>query len=1413
MNTKNKNTRKRRRISTTTTNAGNGGSSGGGSDGGGQQQKQPKQQKQKQQQRYASSSCTGAAAAAPAVRILKKYNPRTSAIAFEERITTSTITSEVRLRHEAVRYTTRYLEQLTHATFTHVGALPVCARIVHTLDWLTPTTPTNTDTDTNTTSSDDSKNDQDRDQDQDQDNNDWNYCQALFGLAAATTTTASTATTSTATQPILQIRYPFEVLPVFIISSSLVANCRNDRNALCYSMWKQFNNMNNSSGTAQDSNDTTNASHDTNSNNTTNTNTKTICLYLPHLLSTWNETLNVLWDGLLHHYENTTIAPSRKRRTATATTEGGGGVETEATPYTEEEAIMNSGNDNDNDDDDMEAIMQRCMEDPNDPESQRYMYHISKRKYYEHMVSDDTAQSKSKIFGTKQTITGKTKKQQSLQDFILEFLLYVYDDDEQQYATKPTGSGDDGGAPRNLIVLIEDPRIRHEETIITAATAAAASSSSGIGLGGAGSGMTNNWIVQQQLLRTLIVWRTQYGIPISLVVMNSQNSSTTNNNVSSSSASNKNLLLNPSYFNSSFCSGTIRTIRYTVPLPKTTTVRPTTTRTLAASPRSTLSPADTDTIASTTTTTNASTNINMGIPVWCQYFFNEIKQTPLPLLVSPQIQLRLRQQQQQESSAATVSASASASVTATDVFLRLCTDTIEHDSSCTTFIDKLRTKIITEFLIYKGSFVWDALSIADSPARYEYTKYGDSNNNVDKRRGDSCHDGPNDMLTHDHDGRDSNNNCKKEGKTTTNYNGKNNVTDHSKLATTPSSSSLSSSSITKSMYTIGNDDVNIFSPQFVAWMCSYHNAQKLLSPSLPSTTSKSENRMSLSDKCDALLYCYGLMKEPNNKNDSSNNCSNHKKKFINSNNNGRKNKSNNNYYCRNDNTDININNINNDTGRLRFWWTISCSLLPLHILSLSTVSLSLSSFTTTTTKMTAIANRARMATIANELLGQYNWILQQLADVYHEMTTTMSEKEDDDDKPVVDEVEKKQEEQGEAVSSSLTTMTTSLLPTTSTTIGTSTNTAIATPAVIAASNNEEEIDDNEMNETSNGNSWFASAISRIIGRATAEEVSTAKSESEHEEQEGKTEGEAEVKIDEKKQNNKDKRAGNDDEYDYVEWTLRRYLQRSNSKQNNDDDHHNDVGTPRRSTRISTTKPNTAHNDGRGDKDYSNVDERKRWELITMVREMVILIDALNKMTTTIVTNSSKNKNGDDDDEEDAAIIGYNKIRKGVSETILKMNRIALGQVEEWTSRWIEINPLMPIAAAAVSTTAKTKTKDEIFHTSIINNNGDGRPMNIRRRILDNLPTGSRQLYEILVDHGRQSSTIDRDEWFRTYGGTVEDFAVGVWTLRQCGLVRPKKTKMTQDAVGSGTGKGKQQQQRRRRQLEVIVYEKVAVVWC
>jgi hypothetical protein len=140
----------------------------------------------------------------------------------------------------------------------------------------------------------------------------------------------------------------------------------------------------------------------------------------------------------------------------------------------------------------------------------------------------------------------------------------------------------------------------------------------------------------------------------------------------------------------------------------------------------------------------------------------------------------------------------------------------------------------------------------------------------------------------------------------------------------------------------------------------------------------------------------------------------------------------------------------------------------------------------------------------------------------------------------------------------------------------------------------------------------------------------------------------------------------------------------------------------------------------------------------------------------------------------------------------------LERVEYWTRRWIEINPLMSMMTSPVEEEEATNTHNA---SSSSNNNNDGRPINFRRRILDNLPYGSRQLYELL--EGRLS--VDRDDWYHTFGGTVEDFAIGVWTLRKCGLIRPKKTTTTTKTTGK--------QQRGKQQQEVITYEKVAVVWC
>merc|ERR1712194_839121 len=110
---------------------------------------------------------------------------------------------------------------------------------------------------------------------------------------------------------------------------------------------------------------------------------------------------------------------------------------------------------------------------------------------------------------------------------------------------------------------------------------------------------------------------------------------------------------------------------------------------------------------------------------------------------------------------------------------------------------------------------------------------------------------------------------------------------------------------------------------------------------------------------------------------------------------------------------------------------------------------------------------------------------------------------------------------------------------------------------------------------------------------------------------------------------------------------------------------------------------------------------------------------------------------------------------------------------------MEFNPFMAASSS-----------EEVNELSSI----ETRPVNCRRRILDNLPVGSRQLYQAL--EGRLS--IDREDWYHSFGGTIEDFTVGVWTLRKSGLIRPKKT--------IAAKKSKKSQ-------EVISYEKVAVVWC
>mmetsp|Transcript_32024 Transcript_32024/g.34410 ORF Transcript_32024/g.34410 Transcript_32024/m.34410 type:complete len:220 (-) Transcript_32024:7-666(-) len=219
----------------------------------------------------------------------------------------------------------------------------------------------------------------------------------------------------------------------------------------------------------------------------------------------------------------------------------------------------------------------------------------------------------------------------------------------------------------------------------------------------------------------------------------------------------------------------------------------------------------------------------------------------------------------------------------------------------------------------------------------------------------------------------------------------------------------------------------------------------------------------------------------------------------------------------------------------------------------------------------------------------------------------------------------------------------------------------------------------------------------------------------------------------------------------------------------------------------------------------------------MVNELIILIEAClrKRMSSSSVgvtkSNSSNNNNNNydnDDDEDLTAMIRHNhEIRRGITDTILQMNRLVLERVEDWTRRWIEINPLMaspPITEDDDEKEPELNNSHSPNYNQNYTQNADGRPINFRRRILDNLPLGSRQLYELL--EGRL--TVHRDEWYRAFGGSVEDFTMSVWTLRKCGLIRPKQV------IRHNTKKQQQKTTHRQQQhKEVVAYEKVAVVWC
>jgi hypothetical protein len=1109
--------------------------------------------------------------------------------AYNERVTTSTKTSEIRLRQESIRYWNRFLEEAEAAAFGKIVG-PTCHQIKDILlgEFVGDGEERGEERGENQKQQEDHgignksegenngmKNSAEIDGGNGRLNNggacdgddNWKYCQQLFGLPSASTTTTTPmitrqtdkidapSTSSTKSTPTpwnpnsFQVRYPLEVLPIFVITSPLISNCLQDRSKICHSMWRQLNGLEGTIGTRQSyspracgsnggKHNVSNTSHDDDD--------RTICLYLPRLLSSWTETLHVVWDGLLSHYENTHDDPS------------------------------------------MDPDDPRYYSNPSELASKRHSYHVSKRRHYEALLDRKvtTESQKSKI---------GTKKQQSLQDFILEFLRYVYEEPDEfskqeQHERKrgdsltPNMKTRDGNGyskrnrPRrgNLILLLEDPRILHPK-VATSAGHCASNSSSG------SSGKPNNSnIVQSQLLETLAAWRGIHGIPVSLVIFHSVGSK--------HEIQQNNVLLNPSF--ESFANGGrfgIRAIRCSIPL------------------------------SSSSSSSSIGSNIppSMAFGVWSHYFLQATMDTPIPLL-APQG----RHDQHPN--------------IATESVLRMCRDGLQNESSCSKWVSSIRARLASNFYARKGSFVWDALNpktaamMRAPPLLSEATVVS---------------------------GRD--------------------------LATenTISSNNNSVGDKDRHLFAIGNDDVQIFQPEFVAWFCSYHKAHTLLS----SQAGDQKADMTPSEKCEALLKCYRLLRPPIESKESKR----HEEKPS-----KRRKLSNGDCHSRD----------SNSIGSLQFWWSVSCSLLPLYFLSLTVADkgMMVSTHSATAPGQTT-ANGSRKRRNDRPLDGEFKWVLERLADVYKQLLVVVEENDDRDRN----------------------------------------NTPDSTPGI------EDKI-------------IIKSAELGTAATTAGDVKDSVPKES----------------IGDSSDNNRESLHDEERDPDFVEATLRRYLQRGTEPGGRDTDRSRDS--------LAATGDATA---------IEKVHHRRIRQLTTMVREFIVLVATFS--------NGEKNSSSTVGNVDDDLAWDY-KIRLGMTETILEMNRLALGQVEAWTKQWIEFNPLMAAPEEEVfrEDCQENHTGDPSCDGVDDSSNTEGRPVNFRRRILDNLPAGSRQLYEAL--EGRL--TVDRDDWFHSFGGTVEDFAIGVWTLRKCGLIRPKKTITVTATHKHERGKAKKRQ-------EVVSYEKVAVVWC
>ena len=178
-------------------------------------------------------------------------------------------------------------------------------------------------------------------------------------------------------------------------------------------------------------------------------------------------------------------------------------------------------------------------------------------------------------------------------------------------------------------------------------------------------------------------------------------------------------------------------------------------------------------------------------------------------------------------------------------------------------------------------------------------------------------------------------------------------------------------------------------------------------------------------------------------------------------------------------------------------------------------------------------------------------------------------------------------------------------------------------------------------------------------------------------------------------------------------------------------------------------------------DKNGVDTETLGKLKKMIGELVLVISKFRGESTVETTIDGK------------------EIKQGISQMIMDINHVTANQLNHWTRRWMYTNPLMKWMNLGNPSLRKDIGDDD----------RPPRIPNIRRDVVAGLNPSAKRLLGVMQDQ----MTITKDDWFRAFGGSMEEFCVGLWTLQMTGLVQLKK--------GTGNGANK------------IIYERVSVVWC